>query len=110
MVGLVMRRTMLPRKGACVAVQGLALGATLMVAMSSAAAAAEAHFFPVSPHLVPAVVAAVFVLPAAIGCLASGARRAGRAIGPVLGMGLIVAAIAVITAYVDPSLLKVLRG
>ena len=80
-----------------------------MISLSGVAEAAEVHLFPVRPGLVPVVVAGAFVLPAIICGVMYGVRRAGRIAGPVLGAGLIVAAIAAVTAYGDPGLLRGLR-
>lgn len=98
-----MRFVELPGRSLVVA---LALG----FAGSTGALAAPAQLFPVQPHLVPVVVAAAFILPAAMAGFLSVMRRLGRAGGAMLGAGLIMAALAVGATYVQPSLLAALRG
>jgi hypothetical protein len=70
-------------------------------------ALAGAQFFPVSQGMVPLVVAAVFAAPAVAACVLSMMRRASRA-GPVLGLGLVIAA-AALALYVRPDLVASLR-
>ena len=67
------------------------------------------RIFPVQSSLVPMVVAAAFILPAAMAGVLSLLRRAGRSIGPVLGLGLGVVAAAAYAAYANPNLLAALR-
>ena len=75
---------------------------------SSAAFAAPGQLFPVPSHLVPMVVAAAFMLPAAMAGVLSVMRRAGRGRGAIVGAGLAVAAIAAV-AFIDPGLLTARR-
>ena len=74
-----------------------------------AAFAGLPQVFPVQSSLVPVVVAAAFILPAAIAGVLSLLRRAGRSMGPVLGLGLVVAGAAAYAAYADPNFIAALR-
>jgi hypothetical protein len=68
----------------------IAILGAVVVSISSVggALAADPQVFPVQPHLVPVLVAAVFVLPAAMAGLMSGIRRRqGR--GALLAIGLL---------------------
>lgn len=67
------------------------------------------QLFPVQSSLVPVVVAAAFILPAAVAGVLSVLRRATHALGPVLGLGLIVAGAAAVAVYADPTLIAALR-
>lgn len=93
-----------------VELRGVALAAGLGLAGGTEALAAPPQLFPVQPHLVPVVVAAAFILPAAMAGFLSVMRRLGRAGGAVLGAGLLVVALAAVAAYVQPDLLLALRG
>jgi hypothetical protein len=71
--------------------------------------AAGAQMFPVQSHLVPVVVAAVFVLPAAAAGLLSGLRRLRQARGAMLAVGLLAIAIMAVAMYAEPSFLASIR-
>ncbi len=87
--------------------RGALLSIGALVWLCQPALAASAQLFPVKPSLVPAVVAAAFVLPAFIASVLSVLRRAGLVMGSVLGMGLVAATAMIVAAYVDPNLVAV---
>ncbi len=89
----------------------LALGVApvLLVVARAEALAGLPQVFPVQSSLVPVVVAAAFILPAAIAGVLSLLRRAGRAMGPVAGLGVVVAVAAAFAAYADPTLIAAFR-
>ncbi len=100
-------------------VSGLARGLAPVLALAATAGLAHAEalttfaglprVFPVQSGLVPMVVAAAFILPAAIAGVFSLLRRVGRLVGPVMGLGLATAVAAAYAAYADPNLLVALR-
>lgn len=72
------------------------------------AMAATPQIFPVQSHLVPVLVAAVFILPAAFAGLLSLLRRLGRS-RALAGVSLAVAVVALVAFYGEPSWLAALR-
>jgi hypothetical membrane protein len=89
---------------------GVILGAALAsLGWIGSAFAASPQVFPVQPHLVPMVVAAVFVLPAAAAGLLSGFRRLRQGRGFMLAIGLLAAAAVAIAVYRDPQFLASIR-
>lgn len=88
----------------------IAILGAVVVSISSVggALAADPQVFPVQPHLVPVLVAAVFVLPAAMAGLMSGIRRRqGR--GALLAIGLLAIATVAVAMYADTAFLASMR-
>lgn len=81
----------------------------LLVQGAGIAEAALPQVFPVKPGLVPAVVAATFVLPAAAAGVLSIVRRIGRATGPVAGIALLIVVALAVVVYVDPNMMAAVR-
>ena len=80
------------------------------VMQAGSAMAAAPQVFPVKPHLVPVLVAAVFVLPAGLAGFLSALRRLRQARSGVWAAGLLLAAVAAVAMYAEPQLLASLRG
>ncbi len=83
---------------------------TASFGMALPAEAATRGLFPVQSHLVPAVVAATFILPAALAGVLSAMRRLQRSPGKLLGLLLIAMGAAGAILYVNPGLLATLGG
>ena len=86
---------------------GLAVCTSLLT--GSPAQAGGAHAFPASPHLVAAVVATAFVLPAAIASVLSVLRRVSRSPIGLLGLCVAVGGGLAVLGYVNPNLVAGLR-
>lgn len=88
----------------------IAILGAVVVSISSVggALAADPQVFPVQPHLVPVLVAAVFVLPAAMAGLMSGIRRR-QARGALLAIGLLAIATVAVAMYADTAFLASIR-
>lgn len=103
-VGLVMRFDRVPAPW-----RALAVLLALILGCATPAAAQMPQVFPVKPSLVPMVVAATFILPAAVAGMTSLVRRAGRAMGPLASVGVLAIVAAALVVYGDPRLLASLR-
>lgn len=88
-----------------------AIGLTFCLASlwPASALAGSAQAFPVPSHLVPAAVAAAFILPAAAASVSSILRRVGRSRARRLGLSLLAAGAFAALAYVNPDVLATLR-
>lgn len=84
-------------------------GLAAAIGSLSEAYAAGSQVFPAQPHLVPLVVAAVFVLPAAIAGIMSGFHRLWRRPSPTLWISLLSTAVIVAFAYMQPQLLSAIK-
>ncbi|MEZ5816716.1 MAG: hypothetical protein R3D44_06515 [Hyphomicrobiaceae bacterium] len=83
--------------------------AICFVTVAPAAMAGSSQMFPVRSHLVPAVVAAAFILPALMAGVASVLKRIGRSPVALVGLCLFAVGAAALVAYVNPTLLTALR-
>lgn len=79
------------------------------IGSTGAAHAGGIQLFPVQPHLVPVLVAAIFVLPAGIAGLLSGMRHLWKRPARALAIGLLAGAMVAILSYVEPQLLGLAR-
>ena len=73
------------------------------------AEAGTSRLFPVQQHLVPALVALVFMLPALLAGALSALSRLGRGTGTVVGVGLAGLCALAVAVYLDPRLIDALR-
>lgn len=103
-VGFVMRFEWVPAP-----LRALAVVPAALILTGGSTEAAMPQIFPVKPNLVPILVAATFILPAAAAGVLSVLRRAGRAMGPVVSVGVLVVVAAALAVYADPLLIASLR-
>jgi hypothetical protein len=88
---------------------GRALAGGLLASLAATGAAAAAPLmFPAEQTMVPLAVAAAFALPALIAAVFALLRRTARALGPVIGIGVLAAAALAVAGYLNPGLLAAL--
>lgn len=83
--------------------------AAVWLGHNGGAIAANGQMFPVGSHLVPIVVAAAFILPAALAGLGSLVKRCRANPAAFLGLGLLAVGALALAAIANPQLLAGVR-